>query len=312
MPVVERDLTDFSLPSNLFLPKSGSSITHFTLISSPNATYKDFTWTLTFPLPNTYRILLTGPDRPQPPQDNVTLHYHPLPFKLISLDPKSCKVIFGYPKPTRDELDGSSRTRELHLDWSDQLVLSTSETEPNLTSKSKHVPPPIQLMSDVPVRSYGLTEHGIIRHYSIDRSRLHLGLGERAAPLDLTGRSFQMHGTDAALYDTYESDPLYKHTPLLVSTPKVGQSTSISTSPSSTFAIYHPTNSFAIWDVNRLGDVPSTDFMTYTQDYGGLEEWVIVGRGVKEVVRTFAEIVGRPRLVGRDWLGYLGELGFEI
>jgi len=295
MPIVERDLTSFTLPPNLFPPKFNSSITHFTLISSPNSTYKDFTWTLTFPLPNTYRILLTAPNRPQSPQDNVILQYQPLPFKLVSLDLKRSNAVFSFPRPTQGELDGGGRTRELHLDWSDHLVLSTWEISPGQTAKTQT---PTQLLCDVPVRSYALTEHGIMRHYSIDRNRLHLGLGERAAPLNLTGRSFQMHGTDAALYDAWESDPLYKHTPFLISTPRGG---------GTTYAIYHPTNSNAQWDVNRLGDVPSTNFMTFTQDYGGLEEWVMVGKGVREVVRTFAEIVGRPRLVGRDWLGYLGQ-----
>ena len=297
MPVVERDLTNFTLPAFPFPPKSGSSLTHFTLVSSPNATYNHFTWTLSFPLANTYRILLTGPNRPQPPQDNVTLGYKAHPFKLVSLDIKRHTAVFAFPKSGRVDFDGAERrSRELRLDWSDQLVLSIWEGATESKSFSR-------LFGDVPVRSYALTEQGIMRHYNIDRSRLHLGLGERAAPLDLTGRSFQMHGTDAAMYDTYENDPLYKHTPFLISTPRGGGHRS------STYAIYHPTNSFAVWDVNRLADVPSTDFMTFTQDYGGLEEWVMVGKGVKEIVRTFAEIVGKPRLVGRDWLGYLGKSG---
>ena len=297
MPFVERDLTTFTLPSNIFPLKAGSSVTHFTLVSSPDATYKDFTWTLTFPLPNTYRLLLTGPDRPQPPQDNVILRHHPLSFKLVSLDQKRCIAVFAFPKPTRDELDGATgKTRELHLNWSNQLVLSTWETDTTLRPAKVS-----RLLSDVPVRSYALTEHGVLRHYSIDLARLHLGLGERAAPLDLTSRNFQLHGTDAAIYDTYDSDPLYKHTPFLISAPRGGAA------DSSTYAIYHPTNSGGQWDLHRLIDHPSTDFMTFTQDYGGLEEWVMVGKGVREVVRTFAEIVGKPKLVGRDWLGYLGE-----
>ena len=291
MPIVERDLTDFHLRSPA--PEAGTSIDNFTLVSSRRTIYKDFTWTLTFPLPNTHRVLLTGPDRPRPPQDNVILKYEPLTFKIISLDTDACTAVFAYPDSSRDDLDGSDKTRELHLDWSDQIVLSSWEVD--AASQSS----PTRLLGDVPVRSYALTVHGIIRHYSIDRKRLHLGLGERAAPLDLTGRSFQMNGTNAGGYDAWESDPLYKHTPFLISAPRGDAS--------STYAVYHPTNSNAQWDVNRLGDVPSTRFMSYTQDYGGLEEWAMVGKGVKEVVRTFAEIVGKPRLVGRDWLGYLGE-----
>ena len=44
----------------------------------------------------------------------------------------------------------------------------------------------------------------------------------------------------------------------------------------------------------------------FIQDWGGLEEWVMLGKGVEGVVKTFAEMARKPRLVGRDWSGYLG------
>jgi alpha-glucosidase (family GH31 glycosyl hydrolase) len=128
-------------------------------------------------------------------------------------------------------------------------------------------------------------------------------MGEKAGPLDLTGRSFQLHGQDSAGYDAMEGDPLYKHTPYLISSPRPNASGEI---PTSSYAIYHPSNSFGTWDVGKQHDDPSGYFKTYTQDFGGLEEYVIVGKGVKEIVRTFGEMVGMPKLVGRDWLGYLG------
>lgn len=73
----------------------------------------------------------------------------------------------------------------------------------------------------------------------------------------------------------------------------------------STYAIYHASNSNALWDIGRHHDDPWGYFKTFTQDWGGLEEWYIVGKGVREVTKSWAEIVGRPMLVGRDWLGYL-------
>ena len=114
-----------------------------------------------------------------------------------------------------------------------------------------------------------------------------------------------MHGTDAAQYDAYEGDPLYKHTPFLISTPKAEKNKQ----QVSTYAIYHPTNSVGNWDIGRSHDDPWGYFKTYIQDFGGLEEWVIVQKGVREVVKTFADLVGRPKLVGRDWLGFLGKFG---
>ena len=289
MPVVERDLQGWQVSGT---PKAGQSITSFSLSSSPDAVFSGFTYTLSFPLPSAYRVLLTGPYRPRPPHDNIILKYTPLSFKLVSLDAEKSTAVFAFPS---SEGDKPGKSREIHLDWRESILLTVWERSGDDEA--------IRLLGDLPSRSYALTDHGIIRHWWIERDNLHLGLGEKGAPIDLTGRSFSMHGTDAACYDAYEGDPLYKHTPFLISTPKpvAGQALP------STYAIYHPTNSVGSWDIGRSQDEPWGFFKTFIQDWGGLEEWVIVENGVKEVVSTFGDLVGRPKLVGRDWLGYLGE-----
>lgn len=143
----------------------------------------------------------------------------------------------------------------------------------------------------------------MIRHWVLDRSRLHLGLGEKAAPIDLTGRSFTLHAADSAWYDTYRTDPLYKHTPFLISTPRP----TADFLQDVTYAIAHGTNSICTWDVGQEIDYPSGGWSKrFIQDWGGLEEWVMFGCGVEGVVKTFAQLAGKPRLIGRDWLGYLG------
>lgn len=43
----------------------------------------------------------------------------------------------------------------------------------------------------------------------------------------------------------------------------------------------------------------------YRQDYGGLEEYLIVGRTLKDVVRSYAELAGFPLLAPRWAYGYL-------
>ena len=288
MPVVERDLQGWQISGS---PKVGSNVTSFALSSSSKAVFSGFTYTLSFPRTDAYRVLLTGPYRPRPPHDNISFKYTPLSFKLTSFDADKSTAVFAFPQSE----DKSDKTREIHLVWKDSIVLTVYE-------KSSDSSEPIRLLGDLPSRSYALTEHGIIRHWWIERENLHLGLGEKGAPIDLTGRSFSMHGTDAAGYDAYEGDPLYKHTPFLISTPKAGNGIR-----PSTYAIYHPTNSVGSWDIGRSHDDPWGYFKTFIQDWGGLEEWVIVGKGVKEVVKTFTELVGKPKLVGRDWLGYLGE-----
>lgn len=294
MPIIERELTGFELPSDA--PKSGSNVKSFNLISSPDAPYKGFGFTLSFPLANAYRVLLTGPDRPPPPHDNVILANQPLSFEVVKINKEERSVVLAYPRSHGNNLDGGYREREVRITWTESISVSVWESSGSNVNDDKKL-----LLSDIDTRSYALTEHGIMRHWRMDRSSLHMGLGEKGAPLDLTMRNFSFGGTDAAHYDAYKSDPLYKHTPYLIVAPRP---TWDQVTPS-TYAIYHPTNSNVIWDLNRHTDEPWTKFKTYTQDWGGLEECVMVGRGVKDVVRTFAEVVGKPKLVGRDWLGYL-------
>ena len=45
---------------------------------------------------------------------------------------------------------------------------------------------------------------------------MHLGLGDKAGPLDRTGRRFRCLQTDALGYNAETSDPLYKHVPWLI------------------------------------------------------------------------------------------------
>ncbi|WVF67168.1 hypothetical protein IAT40_001914 [Kwoniella sp. CBS 6097] len=292
MPIVERELLGFSLKDASLKP--GASITSFALQTSNDGPYKNFTYTLSFPLANVYRILLTSPDRPQPPNDNIVLPLKPVSFKLTSLDAKASEATFDFPSIGEGaDFDQSDKKRSIHLKWNEHITLTVYE---EVDGKK------VRVIGDLPNRSYALTERGIMRHWWVEPDNLHLGLGEKAAPLDLTNRSFTNHGSDSAAYDAYHTDPLYKHTPYLISTPRP---TKEGEKLVSTYAIYHPTNSGGIWDVRRLHDDPWGFFKAYTQDYGGLDEWVLFGKGVQQVVRTFAELVGRPKLVGRDWLGYL-------
>ncbi|KUJ24623.1 putative glicosidase [Mollisia scopiformis] len=290
MPVVERDLTYFVLPPSHSSLTPGSELDSFVLISGPKTRFPGFEWKLEFPFPNAYRILLTGPDRPRPPHDNVNAPAKFCSFKLLSLDKENCHAVFAFLSPP------SGTKLQLMLSWSYQIFsevweVGESEGDDRL------------ILSDLSARSYALTEHGVIRHWKFDRTRLHLGLGEKAAPIDLTGRSFTLHATDAAYYDAYRTDPLYKHTPFLISTPRLNEDGQ----QDLTYALFHATNSIATWDVGAEIDYPSGGLSKrFVQDWGGLEEWVMVGKGVEGVVKTFAEMTGKPRLVGRDWFGYLG------
>lgn len=208
MPIVERDLTYFVLSPTLSSLRAGSKLSSFSLVSGPKTHFSGFEWKLEFPFPQAYRILLTGPDRPRPPHDNVNAPAKFCSFKLLSLDRDNCRATFAFPSHAVEQ-----HTLELRLYWHYQIFSEVWEAGAGKVGDKL-------VLADLQARSYVLTEHGVIRHWKLDRSCLHLGLGEKAAPIDLTGRSFTLHATDAAYYDSYRTDPLYKHTPFLISTPR--------------------------------------------------------------------------------------------
>ena len=276
----------------------GDNLKSFTLVSGTDTHLQGFEWKLEFPFPQAYRILLTGPGRPRPPHDNVNAPDKFCEFELLSIDRAKCRAIFVFPLSLSDpgNVSGLGQEKlELRVFWRHQLFSQVWQVNENQNEL---------VLKDLEARSYAMTEHGMIRHWSLDRQRLHLGLGEKAAPIDLTGRRLILHATDAAWYDAYRTDPLYKHTPFLISTPRPTPDGK----QGLTYAIFHATNSIATWDVGGEIDYPSGGWSKrFVQDWGGLEEWIILGRGVEGVVKTFAEMTGKPRLIGRDWLGYLGE-----
>ena len=153
---------------------------------------------------------------------------------------------------------------------------------------------PDYLHQDLEHRSYVADGPGAA-HYSVYKKRtLHVGLGEKAAPMDLSGRSFVMSATDCFGYDVYRTDPMYKHIPLL-----------INATPQGCVAIFSTSHARGLWSVGTEMDGLWGPFKTYRQAYGGLEEYLIVGKNLQEIVRTYADVVGYPKLVPRWGFGYL-------
>jgi alpha-glucosidase (family GH31 glycosyl hydrolase) len=112
--------------------------------------------------------------------------------------------------------------------------------------------------------------------------------------MDLSGRNFQLTATDCFGYDVYKTDPLYKHIPLL-----------IKATPEGCVALFSTTHGRGAWSVGAEIDGLWGHFKIYRQDYGGLEQYMIVGKTIKEVVRSYAELVGFPLLVPRWAYGYI-------
>lgn len=151
------------------------------------------------------------------------------------------------------------------------------------------------LHTDLPLRSYVLDGPGIAQYTRYFRNSLHVGLGEKAAPMDLSGRGFTLSATDCFGYDVHRTDPMYKHIPLL-----------IRATPEGVVATFTTSHARGYYSVGSEMDGMWGFFKVYRQDHGGLEQYTLIGKTLQDVVTLYAELVGFPLLVPRWAFGYLG------
>jgi alpha-glucosidase (family GH31 glycosyl hydrolase) len=170
------------------------------------------------------------------------------------------------------------------VDWTDGLPLVS------LTLPGHDVP----IHSDLPNRSYVADGLGVAHYTRYNNGTLHLGLGEKPAPMDLSNRHFVLSATDCFGYDVHRTDPMYKHIPLL-----------INATPDGCVGIFSTSYARGFYSVGSQMDGMWGRFKVYRQEYGGLEEYILVGSTLKDIVSIYAGLVGYPMLVPRWAFGYL-------
>lgn len=220
--------------------------------------------------PNLFRVKFLSKDHPLPPYPSVR-------------DPPESSTGQSSFKTTDASATINADGVTAVVQWENTPVVSLSWTG---TNKVLH--------RDLPGRSYVADASGVAHYSVLDREALHVGLGEKAAPMDLTNRHFILSASDTFGYDVYHTDPLYKHIPLLIKANSDGVVATFSTS-----------HSRGTWSVGSELDGLYGAYKVYRQDYGGLEEYFIVGKTLKEVVRTYAELAGFPLLPPRWAYGYI-------
>ncbi|EXJ62257.1 alpha-glucosidase [Cladophialophora yegresii CBS 114405] len=223
-------------------------------------------------LPNVLRTTFSSTSHPLPPYPSI-----PPPEGDIS----GTKVTSF--RPSEQSCVTEVGNVRVSIEWSHAPVVSLSWLD------SDEV-----LHSDLSFRSYVVDGPGIAHYTQHDRKALHVGLGEKAAPMDLTARHFQMSATDCFGYEAYATDPMYKMMPLLVKATSHGCIAMVSTS-----------HSRGSWSVGSEIDGLWGHFKVYRQDYGGLEEYLIVARTLKDVVYSYAQLAGFPLLSPRWAYGYI-------
>ena len=221
--------------------------------------------------PGLFRTTFSSKSHPLPPHPSI---------RRPEVDLADVKV--------RSESAASQKTIHIgevkaSIDWSDAPTVSIEL--PGQTT-------PIH--RDLPFRSYAVDSTGIAHYTHYKRDTLHVGLGEKAAPMNLSNRHFILSATDSFGYDVYRTDPLYKHIPLLVNA-----------TPEGCVGMFSTSHSRGTYDVGSEIDGLWGHFKVYRQDYGGLEEYLMVGKTIQDVVRIYADLVGYPKLVPRWAFGYI-------
>ncbi|KAI8962110.1 glycoside hydrolase family 31 protein [Daldinia sp. FL1419] len=224
--------------------------------------------------PNVFRTTFTTAQHSSPPHPSAK-RPDPL-FKNVA------------PKVDVD-VDKRRQTIELDeikvdIDWSNTPIVS-------LFPRDQQKP----IHRDLDFRSYTIDGSGVAHYTTYKVDSLHVGLGEKAGPMDLSGRGFHIAASDTFGYDAYRTDPLYKHIPLL-----------INATPDGCVGIFSTSHARATWAVGSELDGMWGYYKVYRQAHGGLEEYLIAGRTVADVVRSYAELVGFPLLVPRYMMGYIG------
>lgn len=226
--------------------------------------------------PSLFRTTFASDKHPLPPYPSA---WRPAPF----FPPGDAA-----PKVTTDSV---CQTREMLLPGGLRALVEWSHS-PVISLFLEGVQMPVH--RDLPFRSYALDAQGVAHYSSYRKDTLHVGLGEKAAPMDLSGRGFLISASDTFGYDAYRTDPLYKHIPLL-----------INAAPEGCVGIFSTSHARGTWNIGSEIDGLWGHFKVYRQAYGGLEEYLIVGRTLAEVVRRYAELVGFPLLVPRYMMGYV-------
>jgi alpha-glucosidase (family GH31 glycosyl hydrolase) len=233
----------------------------------------DFNFTFEALRPGLFRTTFTSPKHLLPPHRAT-----PVPRSTLN--------------DTNTSLVSSSNTSK-SLAVND--VIATVDWESGLPMVSLTLPgqnAPIH--SDLPNRSYAADGPGIAHYTKYNHGTLHLGLGEKPAPMDLSNRHFVLSATDSFGYDVYRTDPMYKHIPLL-----------INATPESCVGIFSTSHARGFYSVGSEMDGMWGRFKVYRQDYGGMEEYLLVAKTLPEIVRIYADLVGYPLLVPRWAFGYL-------
>ena len=135
----------------------------------------------------------------------------------------------------------------------------------------------------------GALAHFMARDYT-DR---HYGLGDKAGPLDRTGRRFAIDAVDPCGFDAELSDPLYKMLPFF-----------IVDGPGGAHGVFYDNLATGSVDFGCTLDNYHGLFRSWKGDDGDLDYYVLAGPTVPDVVRRFSWLTGGHAFAPRWSFGF--------
>ncbi len=155
----------------------------------------------------------------------------------------------------------------------------------------------VPAFQDLKTGAYSLTDHGHgVRHYQMNSNDVrHFGLGDKAGPLDRTGRRFRILQLDALGYDAENSDPLYKHIPFMILQDRTN---------GTALGLLYDSMSEMVFDLGCEHSNYHPRYRYVETQERGLVYYVIAGPRIADVVRRLTELTGKPHFQPRWTLGF--------
>lgn len=150
-------------------------------------------------------------------------------------------------------------------------------------------------LRDRPTQGYFLSNRTMALAHFMARhpEERHYGLGDKAGPLDRTGRRFAIDAVDPCGFDAELSDPLYKMLPFFVVD-----------GPHRAHGVFYDNMATGSVDFGCTIDNYHGAFRSYRADDGDLDYYVLAGPSVRDVVRRFSWMTGGQAFAPRWSFGF--------
>ena len=200
----------------------------------------------------------------------------------------------------RDDLSGFSRPPATLMERDNTVALSTPGLCAEITLSPfgiawRRADEAEPFLRDRPTQAYFLSNRsGAVSHaMARDPAERHYGLGDKAGPLDRTGRRFAIDAVDPCGFDAELSDPLYKMLPFF-----------IVDGPRGAHGVFYDTLATGAVDLGCTLDNYHGLFRSWRGDDGDLDYYVLAGPTMPQVTRRFSWLTGGQAFAPRWSFGF--------